>query len=339
MDKIESLILRITERCNLKCTYCYAADQPKPDMTSEAAIKAVNLCCKPGETLHIQFTGGEPLLNFHVIEDIYHFGKETNRNLILAIQTNGTLLTPEICSKLSSYHCAVGVSLDGIGNENRFRVFPDKTPTYEKITEGIHNLAEQNLRCNITTVISSANAENLHRILDVALYLGNIAGIGLDLCRPIGRAALNDCSPSPKALEKGLHSLISQYKELRHAKISIHLREWDRLTNRHCYPSDECIYCYAQTEKSMAVDGNGDCWPCSSMIGNSLCFLGNIKNGLPKKKRCQLNLAPPSICMKCPSFSLCKGGCPAMRIGIEQKPNSLTCQMHHIFNKEWEENL
>lgn len=339
MDKIESLILRITERCNLKCAYCYAADQPKPDMTSETAIKAVKLCCKQGDSLRIQFTGGEPLLNFSVIEDVYRFGKETNRNLILAIQTNATLLTGEICGKLKKFHCAVGVSLDGIGNENRFRVFPDGTPAYEKTAEGIHNLAEENMRCNITTVISSANTENLHRILDAALYFGNIAGIGLDLCRPIGRAASNDCAPSPEALEKGLNNLISRYKDLRRAKIPLHLREWDRLTNRRRYPSDDCIYCYAQTEKSLAVDGNGDCWPCSSMIGISQCLLGNIKDGLPERKRSRLNLAPPSACMACPSFSLCKGGCPAMRIGLEQQTNPLTCQMHSIFNKEWEENL
>ena len=339
MEKIKSLILRITERCNLKCTYCYAAAQPKPDMTCEMAIKIVQLCCEPGDSLHIQFTGGEPLLNFKVIEDVYNFGKKTDRKLILAIQTNGTLLTPEICRKLHQFQCGIGVSLDGIGKENCFRMFSDGRPAYEEIANGIHNLANENLKCNITTVISSANAENLSKILDASLYFGNIAGIGLDLCRPIGRASLRDCSPSTENLSKGLTKLILKYKELRKIGIPIHLREWDRITNRHLYPTDDCIYCYAQTEKSLAVDGYGDCYPCSSLMGFSSCFLGNIKDGLPTLKRSCLDLNPPDKCIKCPEFNLCKGGCPAMRINSPKNINSLTCQMHNIFSKEWEENL
>ena len=338
MDKIESLILRITERCNLKCAYCYAAGQPKPDMTPEMAVKAVELCCQPGEVLRVQFTGGEPLLNFPVMDAVYQYGKSTGRKLILAVQTNGTLLTPELCRWLKKTGCAVGVSLDGAGAGNGLRVFPDGSESFSHITQGIRCLGQEGLRCNVTTVISSANSGTLPQILDLSLVLGNIAGIGLDLFRPIGRGAEQDFSPEPEALEQGLKSLVSHYRELKQVGIPIHLRELDKLSQRRKHPMPEPVYCYAQTEKSLAVDGLGDCWPCSSLTGAEGCRLGNIRDGLPAKERSGLDLMPPAQCISCESFSVCKGGCPAMRSGRNHEPDSLTCQMHHILNREWEEN-
>ena len=44
MEPLALLVLRITQRCNLACRYCYAAwegDTEKADMTAEMAIRAV----------------------------------------------------------------------------------------------------------------------------------------------------------------------------------------------------------------------------------------------------------------------------------------------------------
>jgi len=39
-------------------------------MNCETALRAVELCCPPGGSLRIQFTGGEPLLRLDLIEKI-----------------------------------------------------------------------------------------------------------------------------------------------------------------------------------------------------------------------------------------------------------------------------
>ena len=73
MGPLALLVLRITQRCNLACRYCYAAGEretAEEDMTAEMAIRAVEEACPPGGTLKIQFTGGEPLLNLPVMEEI-----------------------------------------------------------------------------------------------------------------------------------------------------------------------------------------------------------------------------------------------------------------------------
>ena len=58
---LDTLVLRLTNRCNLSCAYCYAEGElAGADLPPELAVKAVSLACPPGGSLHIQFTGGEP---------------------------------------------------------------------------------------------------------------------------------------------------------------------------------------------------------------------------------------------------------------------------------------
>ena len=54
MGPLALLVLRITQRCNLACRYCYAAGEgetAEEDMTAEMAIRAVEEACPPGGTL------------------------------------------------------------------------------------------------------------------------------------------------------------------------------------------------------------------------------------------------------------------------------------------------
>ena len=50
MEKTKLLILRLTDRCNLSCKYCYAASEETMDMSLETAKAAIDLLAKPGES-------------------------------------------------------------------------------------------------------------------------------------------------------------------------------------------------------------------------------------------------------------------------------------------------
>ena len=337
MKEIKSLILRITERCNLKCAYCYAADSgcPSEDMSVDTAIRAVELCCPKGKRLHIQFTGGEPLLNMEVMEAVYAFGAETNRRFSLAVQTNGTLLTRENCRRLAAIDCAVGVSLDGVQSANRARRFPDDTPCFEAAVQGIRNWGDTGKRCNLTTVVTSVNAKHLGSLPDLALWLGNVSGVGLDLFRPLGRGSAQNLSPSETDLNYGLTELIRKTKEIQAVGIPFRLRELERLKKRAaCYGCGD-IYCYAQTECSLCVDSAGNCWPCSSLAGRTGYLLGNIRDGLPEMPRTKVALQPTDTCKKCDAFSYCAGGCPAGRTAYAGEPDPMVCAMNRILLEEF----
>ncbi|MFR3483979.1 MAG: radical SAM protein, partial [Clostridia bacterium] len=175
MGPLALLVLRITQRCNLACRYCYAAGEretAEEDMTAEMAIRAVEEACPPGGTLKIQFTGGEPLLNLPVMEAVWQYGQRSGRHLRLAVQTNGTLLTPQTLRALERMGCALGVSLDGNGDANGLRVFPDGKPAFSSIIEGIREVARAGMRCNLTAVVSDVSAPHLGGLLELALWLG-----------------------------------------------------------------------------------------------------------------------------------------------------------------------
>lgn len=335
MDEIKLLVLRLTERCNLRCAYCYAARSGDPfDMDEAAARRAVALCCPVGGTLRIQFTGGEPLLKLDLMEAVARFGRETGRRLVLSVQTNGTLLTPGACRRLREIRCGVGVSLDGLGAANALRVFPDGTASADAAIQGIHTLGAAGIRCGLTAVVTSANASRLGELADLALWLGNAAGVGLDLFRPLGRGAGQDLSPDPRELAQGLRALKSRAESLSAAGIPFRFRELERIRRRESLAACPSAYCYAQTGLSLAVDGRGDCWPCSSLAGREDYFLGNIRDGLPRRTAGQRSaLSAPERCRSCPSYPRCLGGCPAGRPEPEHE-NRLTCLMHRVLAEE-----
>lgn len=334
MADIKSLILRVTEQCNLQCTYCYAAHGSNGTMSVETARQAISLCCPVGGSLRIQFTGGEPLLNLSLMEDVYYFGKATHRQLHLAVQTNGTLLTREVCRTLSRIQCAVGVSLDGLPESNRCRLFPDGTASFPAAVQGIQTLGAAGLRCNLTTVVTRANAAHLGQLPDLALWLGNVSGVGLDLFRPLGRGTDEPLSPHENDLTQGLSELLQKAGALRSTGIPFRLREWERLKKKIACGGCGDLYCYAQSDASLCVDSRGDCWPCSSLAGNRRYLLGNLRDGLPSIPRSSYTLTAPPDCLRCASFPYCGGGCPAGRAAQPQERNPLTCVMHHLLEHE-----
>lgn len=335
MEEIKLLVLRLTERCNLRCEYCYAArdDEPDFDMDEKTALRAVELCCPVGGTLRIQFTGGEPLLRLDLMEAVATYGKETGRKLVLSVQTNGTLLTPDACRRLKAIRCGVGVSLDGIGDANSLRVFPDGTNSFDLAVQGIRNLGQAGMSCGMTTVVTKVNAARLGELADIALYLGNVAGVGLDLFRSLGRGDGQDLSPDSEELASGLRKLKEQANKLAQAKIPFRFRELERLRKRRTLGVCSETYCYAQTNLSLAIDGRGDCWPCSSLAGREGYLLGNIRDGLPVCNCKSGSLAAPEQCRQCGSYALCLGGCPAGRTKREETDH-LTCVMHRALAEE-----
>ena len=190
------------------------------------------------------------------------------------------------------------------------------------------------LRCSLTTVVTRVNAPNLGQLPDLALWLGNVSGVGLDLFRPLGRGAGQALAPAEEAMERGLRALVRRTREVQEAGVPFRLRELERFKKRQACGGCGGVYCYAQTDCSLAIDGAGDCWPCSSLAGNPGCLLGSLRNGLPQRPRAALRLDAPETCVACEAFPLCGGGCPAGRAALEGEPDRLKCVMHRVLAEE-----
>lgn len=84
----------ITNRCNLRCPYCFAADFLDPqqsDITDGNFYKAADFLLKDRGAV-IGLIGGEPLLHPHINDYILKLAEETDVSAVM-LYTNGMLLT------------------------------------------------------------------------------------------------------------------------------------------------------------------------------------------------------------------------------------------------------
>ncbi len=322
----KQLILRVTNRCNLACKYCYAYDPADGggDMQKETAINAIRLLAEPEDRLMIQLTGGEPLLCMELLRDIAAYTEKSGIRAALSLQTNGTLLTPEVCILLKQLQCAVGVSLDGIGDANGLRVYENGHEAFSDTVEGIRNLGDAGLFCNINAVVSRRNQSRLGELVELAGLLGNVKGVGLDMFRPLGRGEKEDCAPDKDTLSKDLEAMLQKQEELSALGISVRIKEMEKVRIMLGTGVRENCYCYAQTGKSFAVDPKGDIYPCSSFVGREDMCMGNVAEGI---KTYPVIPGPDESCGVCGYAEICRGGCPAGRMACGGR-NETDCMMH-----------
>lgn len=328
----KQLILRVTNRCNLACKYCYAYDPADEggDMQKETAINAIRLLAEPGDRLMIQFTGGEPLLCMALLRDIAAYTESNDIRAAFSLQTNGTLLTPDVCMRLKELRCAVGVSLDGIGEANGLRVYGSGREAFSDTVEGIRNLGEAGLFCNINAVVSRKNQNRLGELVELAGLLGNVKGLGLDMFRPLGRGEKEDYAPDMDTLPGDLEAMLQKQEELSSLGISVRIKELEKVRIMLGTGVRETCYCHAQTSNSLAVDPRGDIYPCSSFVGRKEMRMGNVEEGI---KNSPAVPGPDEICRTCELAALCRGGCPAGRMACGGR-NEADCMMHRTMIQE-----
>lgn len=123
------VVLKVAERCNLACPYCYYFYQENElhkgsaAFMSEATARAVAVFLRRGVQdnrithLYIGLHGGEPTLlpkaRLDQICTILRDALADVTNVHFAMQTNGTLLDDEWIEVIAKQRISVGVSLDG----------------------------------------------------------------------------------------------------------------------------------------------------------------------------------------------------------------------------------
>jgi GTP 3',8-cyclase len=117
------LRVSLTDRCNLRCTYCMPAEGldwlPGPDvLTDDEVVRLVRVAVAEGVT-EVRFTGGEPLLRRGLV-DIVRRVHESAPDVRLSVTTNGVGLARLAGPLRAAGLSRVNVSLDTLDPE-RFR--------------------------------------------------------------------------------------------------------------------------------------------------------------------------------------------------------------------------
>ncbi|MCF6188154.1 MAG: radical SAM protein [Desulfobulbaceae bacterium] len=322
------MILAITSRCNLCCRYCYQeAGRDGEDMTDEILDNALSLIAGQNAPCHVQITGGEPTLLPDRIARIGDRCRAMAGAPTLAIQTNGTLLTPELVRLFQKYAIQVGVSLDGppdIQEEIRGKA--------ADTLRGLKLLEDYDIPFRVTTVVTKQNILHLDKLALLLAGFVNSRGIGLDLLIDKGRATLGEVQPpSHENLQKGMRQLITTLAMVnRRRRIPIRLREVDLLGRR----STNHPFCRAATGQSLAVHPIGTLFPCGQTMNDPAFSMGTIMEpDIPNNVPLTTIRLTSHRCRTCPLNGRCPGDCPSRTYYNTDQNVPLVCTMYKALVK------
>lgn len=188
----------VTLRCEHSCPYCQVSrqstDRARFDMSEEVAQRALAIALQsPPASIKIEFQGGEPLLNFQLIEKIVAAAKvdapKVGKQVQFVIASNLALLTDDVLSFCKANEVLLSTSLDGpadLHNKNRPRPGGN---SYELAVKGIKRaqevLGQDRVGALMTT--TERSLDRVEEIIDEYVALG-LDGIFLRPLSPYGFA-------------------------------------------------------------------------------------------------------------------------------------------------------
>ncbi|NVP18124.1 His-Xaa-Ser system radical SAM maturase HxsB [Candidatus Gracilibacteria bacterium] len=192
----------VTLRCNHTCKYCHAAVAPMTatefDMSIETAKKVVDaIFYTNSPSLTIEFQGGEPLVNYDVVQFIVNYAKEKalylQKDLSMVMVSNLTLMTEDKLIWLLDNGVDICTSLDGdkvTHNSNRIWREGD---SFEKVTYWMKRLDEEKQKRNMGRLgalltVTKETLPKYKEIIDTYVELG-LPGIFLRWLNPYGFAS------------------------------------------------------------------------------------------------------------------------------------------------------
>jgi len=322
---INKLRLNVSNSCNMSCDYCYVDQSTNGRMQWPTAQKALDsffdLQRRHGHGYSfIRFFGGEPLLNWPLIERILAYVETTKKgiNVDYILNTNGTIVTQEMSEKLASRKVKVAVSLDGVGAvHDKYRRFGSGRGSFTVIDSNVDILLKFGCNVGIEATLGNHNFDHLKELIDYmaekgARYNRQILLALQSMCM-VSRQGL-DTLPLEEKVEKILEAIT--YARKRGINIGdgmIHFPFNSFLGKRH-----SGIYCRAMGEE-LCIYPNGDIYPCGALkikLGNIEDTDGVFRSDayLRLVQRVSGNIL---ACRGCDIEAFCAGGCAADAMAVK----------------------
>lgn len=346
---LQSLVLNLTNQCNLSCQYCYEFGQDKvatPNgkpkfMTQEVAQASVDYLFESAaarKSVHITFFGGETLMNFPLLKWVVSYATDRaavlGKSIDFSLTTNGTLLTEEIIDFLAENRIGVTVSVDGPKEmHDALRIYSNGKGSYDVMAPRVKALIAKHhtraIGARVTLTQQVTDVKKIYRHLKEEM---GFAEVGF---APV--------TASPDRLytigEPSMNNVFDQFKELAYEYRDAALRgEMHGFSN----VSDTIAELHAGVNKShpcgaglglMGVGPSGDIAPCHRFVDSDEHALGNVmSDGLDKAKQKEFldrgHIGAKYDCHSCWARPLCAGGChheAFVRYGDTGHPNLHFC--------------
>ncbi|NQT92897.1 MAG: 12,18-didecarboxysiroheme deacetylase [Lentisphaerae bacterium] len=164
-DKKPVVVWNVGRRCNLRCVHCYSRSRNidySGELSHEEGLRLIDDLSEFGAPVML-FSGGEPLMRPDIFELIEH---AATRNMRAVVSTNGTLITPEVATRLKDAGLSyVGISLDGLEETND--LFRGMEGAFEQALAGVRNCLALGVKVGLRFTMTRTNFGDVGGILDL----------------------------------------------------------------------------------------------------------------------------------------------------------------------------
>lgn len=256
--------------CNQHCLHCYATNEKKAnekELSTEEWFKVIDACKKAGIP-SLTFTGGEATIRDDLVKLVEHA-----KWFITRLNTNGILLTKELCEKL--YHASldsVQVTLYSYDESVHNALVGGNH--FKQTVEGIKNALAAGLDVSINTPLCSLNKEYV-KTMEFAYFLGvkYFSCSGLILT---GNAKKEESKITQLTSEE-IYAIVKRavnYAKIDHKDLEVSFTSPGWISEGKLKALGIVVPSCGACLSNMAVAPNGDCIPCQSWLSGTR--LGNM---------------------------------------------------------------
>ncbi|MDX2180060.1 MAG: quinohemoprotein amine dehydrogenase maturation protein [Bryobacteraceae bacterium] len=346
---LQSLVMNLTNQCNLSCQYCYefgedkvATPEGKPKFMSQdvarASVDHLFESAQGRRAVHITFFGGETLMNFPLLKWVVEYAntqaRERGQYIDYSLTTNGTLLTPEIIDFLVENSIGVTVSIDGPKEmHDALRVYSNGKGSYDVMAPKVKRLIAEHRTRPIAARVTLT--QQVSSVASIFRHLREEMGFA-----EVGFAPVTASAKQLYTIEtRKMDSIFDQFTELaqeyRDSALAGVMHGFSNV-------SDTLAELHAGINKShpcgaglglVGVGPSGDIAPCHRFVDSDAHALGNVLDGgIDRAKQSEFlargHIGAKYACHSCFARPLCAGGChheAFVRYGDTGHPNLHFC--------------
>lgn len=318
--RVGKVAIFLSENCNLRCIYCYANSGKGVRIVSlESAKVLIDFISERCEYFILDFHGGgEPLIFFDLIKEIYDYAYATGKLFRTVLISNGYILQrkEEILDWIVKHINVFAISCDGKPEvQNSQRPTAGKQASSAVVEETITNLVNRNYEFTVRATVTGASDKYMYHNIQYFHSLG-VKNIIFSPCYNYGRSNDIELLPNPKIyVEQFMRCFEYAYKN----DIILRTTSFRMPGKNYCGALPAYNIC-------LTVDNYiSTCYEVTSRndSASDLFFVGKIENGevklfkenLNKLKNVKFNNIN---CSQCECSLVCRGGCP-----VKQYRNSI----------------